>query len=153
MKIQCRCGKTYNPSPRLAWKKVRCKNCSAVIQIPAAEVDPKASHEDAVLSKYNTVGPTNFDDRAAERQRESSEEERVPNIVKHVLIGFGCIVCSFVLFFILQAFETNMIAPALVWIFNIVKAKFWMPPILFLASFYEFYLAYWYYTKQSGESE
>lgn len=144
-KISCPCGASYKSSPKLAGKKVRCKRCKGLIHVPAAKKSSrKRSREDKALSKYAGSGKMSLDERMALRQRETMEEERVPNAVKHVLIGIGCLIAAVVVYFVLNALENGGVAPRIVWVFVLLKGKFWIPPLLGIVGLYQFFMAYWY---------
>lgn len=154
MRVKCECGTSYQPSPKLAGKKVRCKKCSAIIQIPAtASPSPqsrKRQQQDALLEKFAGSGSTTLDERMAQRQKQTLEDERIPNVVKHTLLGLGCLGAAAIVYFGLNALENGGIAPRIVWLFVLLKGKFWIPPLLVLTGGYQFFLAYWFLQRSSN---
>lgn len=110
----------------------------------------KRAEEDALLAKYSKGGGKTLDERIAERQKESTERDRVPNAIKHFSIAIGCVVCSVIAFLVLGALENGGFAPRIVWLFVFTKGKYWVPVLLIGTAVYHCFLAFWYLNRKSN---
>jgi MoxR-like ATPase len=57
IKVTCKCGKAYKLSDEQAGKKVRCKNCKEVIEVPAAGAEAAAPAEEAAPAEKPAPAP------------------------------------------------------------------------------------------------
>ena len=110
----------------------------------------KADREAALLAQYSGNGQKTLDERMAERQRETMEDNRLTNCVKHALIGLGCFIAAVAVFFILESLENGGVAPRIVWLFVWTGGKWWIPPALVMAGAYNSLLAYWFMVRSSN---
>ena len=150
MNVRCSCGAAYKVGANLSGKKIRCKKCSAVFVVPKKAADTaapatrqvrkkqktpaelKREKEDALLAKFANSKKKSSEDFIADNIRDSFEEQKHSAAVRNVFIGPACIVLSILSYFLLSSLENGGIAPRIVWLFVMLKGKYWMPPVLFI---------------------
>jgi len=79
--IACSCGKTYRVKETLAGKKIRCADCSELINVPAQVV------EDDEFDEFATLEPADDDGEESEpslpprvkRRSKTTKHEETPN--------------------------------------------------------------------------
>ena len=153
MNIRCSCGAGYQVTANLAGKQVRCKKCNEVFVVPAnspstAEVpegitrpnrkkqktpaELKREKEDALLAKFSKSKKKSSEDFIADNIRDGFEEQQHSAAVRNVFIGPVCIVLAVMSYFLLASLENGGVAPRIVWVFVLLKGKYWVPPLIFI---------------------
>ena len=114
--------------------------------------EEKRKREDALLKKYGNSGEKTLDERIAERQKLTTDENRLTNAIKHVLIGLACFAAAIVTYFVLSALQNGGVAPRIVWPFVWLQGQYWVPILLAIPGCYNLFLAYWFMKRPSNVS-
>src|SRR5262249_38735463 len=70
--LKCRCGKSFRIKDDLAGRKIRCRDCGKVLEVPAAdESDVEEVRDERELAESEE------EERVVRRKRRDEEEERV----------------------------------------------------------------------------